>query len=149
MGPACLDKIKGKNRTNKQRTRGTPLLETPLLSVEELWVLQVPWPGFLLPPFRSEITTVKEKTHNINFLSILKIHLISFTTLECASSIRNRITAYFQVFKVQRSSYLTSFSCLNFVTRSLNCENSEMGESLATLQNSPSKFQCLELHFFI
>ena len=24
-----------------------------------------------------------------------------------------------------------------------------MGESLATLQNSPSKFQCLELHFFL
>ena len=125
------------------------MLETTLLSVEELWVLQMPWPGFLLPPSRYEITTVKEKTHNINFLSILIINLISFTTVECASSIRNRRTAYFQVFKVQRSSYLASFSCRNFVTRSLNCKNSEMGESLATLQNSPSKFQWLELHFFI
>ena len=148
MGPACLDKIKGKK---KQTNRG---LEAHLCLRRHYcpWRncgLQMPWPGFLIPPSRSEITTVKEKTHNINFLSILKIHLISFTTLECASSIRNRRKAYFQVFKVQRSSYLTSFSCLNFVTRSLNCENSEMGESLATLQNSPSKFQCLELHFFI
>lgn len=65
MGQACLDKIKGKNRTNKQRIIGTPLLETPLLSVEELWVLQVPWPGFLFPPSHSEITTVKQKTQNI------------------------------------------------------------------------------------
>ena len=101
MGPACLDKIKGKNRTNKQRITGTPLLETPLLSVEELWVLQVPWPGFLFPPSHSEITTVKQKTQNINFLSILIIH--SFTTVECASSIRDRRTAHFQVFKVQIS----------------------------------------------
>lgn len=119
-GPACLDKIsrfyrETNKQTNKQRTSGSLLFETPMLSVEELWVLQVPWPRFLLPPSHSEITTVKQKTHNINSFSILVLRLTSIKTAGFTLSIMDPGTPHFRVLTTQRSATDDRLFALSFV----------------------------------